>query len=62
MCINSLRDLIADGTGFIVPAYRGYAGSSGAPHTPQYWYVRLSSTSSPQGETGGDGLVVHTRG
>jgi fermentation-respiration switch protein FrsA (DUF1100 family) len=25
------RDLIADGTGFVVPAYRGYAGSSGAP-------------------------------
>jgi fermentation-respiration switch protein FrsA (DUF1100 family) len=25
------RDLIADGTGVVVPAYRGYAGSSGAP-------------------------------
>jgi fermentation-respiration switch protein FrsA (DUF1100 family) len=25
------RDLIADGTGFVVPAYRGYAGSSGSP-------------------------------
>ena len=25
------HDLIADGTGFVVPAYRGYAGSSGAP-------------------------------
>ena len=25
------RDLIADGTGIVVPAYRGYSGSSGAP-------------------------------
>ena len=25
------RDLIADGIGFVAPAYRGYAGSSGAP-------------------------------
>jgi fermentation-respiration switch protein FrsA (DUF1100 family) len=25
------RELIADGTGVVVPAYRGYAGSSGAP-------------------------------
>lgn len=25
------RDLIADGTGIVAPAYRGYAGSSGAP-------------------------------
>ncbi|MCP4618112.1 MAG: alpha/beta hydrolase [Bradyrhizobium sp.] len=25
------RELIADGTGIIVPAYRGYAGSSGTP-------------------------------
>jgi fermentation-respiration switch protein FrsA (DUF1100 family) len=25
------RDLIADGAGVVVPAYRGYAGSSGAP-------------------------------
>jgi fermentation-respiration switch protein FrsA (DUF1100 family) len=28
------RDLIADGTGFVVPAYRGYAGSSGTPSEP----------------------------
>jgi fermentation-respiration switch protein FrsA (DUF1100 family) len=25
------RDIIADGTGVVVPAYRGYSGSSGAP-------------------------------
>lgn len=25
------RDIIADGTGIVAPAYRGYAGSSGAP-------------------------------
>ena len=25
------RDLVADGTGIVAPAYRGYAGSSGAP-------------------------------
>ena len=52
------RDLIADGTGFVVPAYRGYAGSSGAPSeqgllrmpprpTPSRWRAMTLKGSSP---------------